>query len=416
MTKSRIFTTGVSALITAIMVALPLSAAFADSTFYFSDDFSTGYSIDASQTSHIQTQNGGEFLEVGGLNGSVTSTVINQVNGTISSAKIDAQMTLPVGTFVLFYLSNDNGTNWYQVQRGVTYLFPHPGSQLRWRALMSRTLLDFNPFIDSVTVQYTIVGNVSNSSGQYYYGTGSGFSLGDPQGMVCSALSFIGLGCNTSSVATTAYQPQISPLNFNIFGSNSTATSGTSSSTSNSDLTAAIATTTTKDLSGNDINLVKVAGDSTIYELINGQKHAFPTITIFASYGYTSDMVQTISQAQLDKYPRAGLVKVHGTSQIYYLTNNGMVRPIPNDTVLASYGDRKHDVIEISQKEFGFYPQNQYVYLESPLNRDVFQISSAGKRYLTPMAVARLGIKNDQVAPVNQAEMDAYKTLAPVVN
>lgn len=420
MTKSRITKAGISAVISAIMVALPLSAAFADASFYFTDDFSTAYHIDANQTTAVQTQNGSVYLTVGALNGTVTSGIINTVNGTISDATIDAQMTLPAGTFVLFYLSNDNGVNWYQANRDWKFMFPNPGTQLRWRALMSRSLLDFNPYIDSVTIKYTVTGDASNTSNQYaWQNTGSfgSFSLGnglmDPQGLVCSALSFIGFSCNAPIARDTPIKT--SPLSFNWFGSSSSSTDAKTPAL-NADLTGAIATAGTKDLAGNDINLVRVSGSQTIYELVNGLKHPFPTMTIFASYGYTTDMVQTISQAQLDKYPRAKLVKVYGTKQVYYLTEGNLVRPIPNDTVFNSYGDRKEDIIAINQKEFNFYPQNQYVFLETPLNRDVFQLTNGGKRYLTPMALIRMEIPDDQVAPINQTELDTYKTLAPIVN
>src|SRR5206468_2532345 len=108
----------------------------------------------------------------------------------------------------------------------------------------------------------------------------------------------------------------------------------------------------------------------------------------------------------------AFLAQVKGSNQIYYLTEGGMIRPIPSQSVFDSYGDRKEDVIAISTKEFNYYPENQYVFLETPLNRDVFQLTNGGKRYLTPMAVSRLHISADQIAPINQTELNTYKTLA----
>ncbi len=427
MQKSRLNSAIIPAILTAIMTLLPLGVVLADQTFYFSDDFTNAYYIDAGQTTSIQTTNGAEYLTAGVLSGSITSGIINGVQGNITAAKIDASVNLPQGTISNFYLSNDNGANWHHVQLGINTFFPDPGNQLRWFASISRSFAGLNPYIESVTVNYTIAGNAgSNPTGSQIFGP-SQFSLGgltDPNGLICSTLALIGLSCTGSS--TTAYQPQSHGFNFDIFsGSAKTGTSGIAqtsggsgtSGVSNNALTGAIATAGTKDLSGNDINLVQVAGKPDIYELVNGQKHAFPTMTIFADYGYTADMVQTISQAQLDKYPRANLLTVHGdTKQFYYLTEGGMVRPVPNDTVLAAYGDRKEDAVQVSQKEFNFYPQNQYVFTEVPLNRDVFQFTNGGKRYLTPMAVARLHIPDEQVAPVIQAELDTYKTLAPVIN
>ena len=237
----------------------------------------------------------------------------------------------------------------------------------------------------------------------------------DPQTIVCHALDMVGLGCapQTASESSGAgtYQPKPVLLNFDIFGNSS-------ASTDNSTLTGTINNAAApKDLSGQKINLVSVLGSEDIYELVNGQKHIFPSRAVFYDYGYTLDMVQPIDQFQLDKYPRASLIKVKGDSKVYYLTEGGLVRPVVNTKkIFDFYGDRTEDIITISRKEFNFYPTNQYVYQFSPLNRDVFQISGSGKRYLTPMAVARLNIRADQIAPVSQSELGSYKTLTPLID
>ncbi|MEK7137998.1 MAG: hypothetical protein AAB787_00670 [Patescibacteria group bacterium] len=243
-------------------------------------------------------------------------------------------------------------------------------------------------------------------------------AISDPQTMVCRGLAMSGLGCGSSTAPAPyvmgTYQPKQVHLNFDIFSN----TSASSTSTDNSNSTTAVSNAVApKDLSGQKINLVSVPNSQEIYELVNGQKHPFPSFSIYYDYGYTLDMIQPISQEQLDKYPRASLVKVKGNSKIYYLTEGGMVRRVINtNKIFEIYGDRKEDVITISRKEFNYYPTNEYVYQFSPLNRDVFQISTKGKRYLTPMAVYRLGISPDQIAPVSKLELDSYKTLAPLVD
>ena len=230
--------------------------------------------------------------------------------------------------------------------------------------------------------------------------------LNDPNTMVCDALNQVGLACGSATPApapTYTYQPKPVTLNYNVFGSSSNTTT-------------VVATSGVKDLAGNSISLVQVPGTQEIYALVAGRKHWIPTLAIFYDYGYTMDMVESISQAQLNRYPRASLIRAQGdTKHSYYLTEGGMTRIIPTDAIFASYGDRAEDVIVISQKEFNYYPVNQYVYLESPLNRDVFQITATGKRYLTPMAVARIGLRSEQIAPINQTELNYYKTLAPIV-
>jgi len=235
------------------------------------------------------------------------------------------------------------------------------------------------------------------------------FSVQTPQTIVCRGLNLVGLSCDSQKVSPSnpigSYQPQPVRFNFDIFSNTSTGTAVISNSAA------------PKNLSGQKINLVSVPNSNEIYELVNGQKHVFPSLAVFYDYGYTLDMVQPITQTQLDKYPRADLIKIQGNSAVYYLTEGGMVRPVINTKkIFDFYGDRPEDIITISRKEFNFYPANQYIYQESPLNRDVFQINGNGKRYLTPMAVARLGIRANQVAPVSKSELDFYKTLAPLVD
>ena len=88
---------------------------------------------------------------------------------------------------------------------------------------------------------------------------------------------------------------------------------------------------------------------------------------------------------------------------------------VPRKDVFDSYGDRNEDIIEVSKKEFNFYPRNQFVFLERPLNRDVFQITDGMKRYLTPMAVQRMVLTDEQIAPINETELAFYKTGKPII-
>lgn len=229
--------------------------------------------------------------------------------------------------------------------------------------------------------------------------------VGDPNTIVCQGLALVGIGC--ASAAPSTYQPGTGfPLSTTPTPSNAP---DSKSAISNA--------TAPKDLNGTKINIVSVPGSPEIYELVDGQKHPFPSLAVYYDYGYTLAMIQPITQDQLDKYPRANLLKVKGSSNVYYLTEAGLLRQVYNPkTIFNIYGDRPEDVITISQKEFNFYPTNQYVYQIAPLNLDVFQVSAEGKRYLTPMAVQRLGITPNQIAPVTQQELDSYKVLAPVID
>lgn len=178
----------------------------------------------------------------------------------------------------------------------------------------------------------------------------------------------------------------------------------------------------TQNLAGDPvITVLNIEGQTTVYRIINGMKHPIPTTEIFYSYGLNLDMVQKVSSQELAKHPIARLFIVAGTKEdknpvIYYLTEGGMLRPMLNDMVFYSYGNRKEDVITINPKEFNYYPKNQYVFVERPkLNRDIYQITGGIKRYLTPVAVKRMNLGEYEIAPVNQTEFDAYPDGEPVI-
>jgi|SRR3989344_5301553 len=169
------------------------------------------------------------------------------------------------------------------------------------------------------------------------------------------------------------------------------------------------------------ISVVNVSGQTEVYRIIDGKKHSIPTEEIFYSYGFDPNIIQSITQEGLNKYPLARLFIVMGSEEdenpaIYYLTDGGIIRPILNDKVFYSYGDRKEDVIAINQKEFNYYPRNEFIFIERPkLNRDIYQITGGVKRYLTPVAVKRMNLKEDEIAPVNQIEFDEYPEGEPVI-
>lgn len=231
----------------------------------------------------------------------------------------------------------------------------------------------------------------------------SNIIMSDPNAMVCEALGRIGIGCGTSQTT-----PQVTP-------SATPSPSPTSTGNNNSNLTATIFNSGSKSKRG-DIVLVRVIGQTEIYEIIGGKKHLIPTKDIFYDYGFRDELIQNITVEELNRYPRIKLVKVEGDKKKkYYLTEGQMVRIIPNKKIADSYGDREEDVIVISKKEFNYYPPDQFVFLERPLKRDIFQIVNGKKRYLTPMAIRRMKIRDIDVAPVNETELTYYKTGSPIV-
>lgn len=121
------------------------------------------------------------------------------------------------------------------------------------------------------------------------------------------------------------------------------------------------------------------------------------------------------SNTQLVIKKRVSLIRSSADrNKIYYLTETGFKRLIPSNDILDSYGDKKSDIVTVSEKKISFYPDNQYVYVLDPYNPDVFKIDGKYKYYLTPMAITRLGIRSFEVAPINKFEFDYYKYGRPI--
>ncbi|MBI2626911.1 MAG: hypothetical protein HYW77_01590 [Parcubacteria group bacterium] len=170
--------------------------------------------------------------------------------------------------------------------------------------------------------------------------------------------------------------------------------------------------------SGNGLRnsfLVKVKGDARVYEIIQGQKHLIPNNVIFEDYGFDSRTIRLVTQRELNLWPRAKILHQIGDTKIWYLTEVGYVRLVPNREVFISYGDRIEDVIQVSPLELAFYPRVKYIHLEDGEDNRIWLIEGATKYPINPLAFLRLRIKFIEIAPVNQKEFDFYK-VGPEIN
>lgn len=417
--------------ITLILVAMvfPVLPAKADQIFAYSDDLSSNFNLDMAQT-RAKISGGRALTADDSVSSDITSDMVANPSKAIISARLDVSNNVPSSARIIYYISNNYGQRWMQVNPGHTYSFDSVGNQLRWKAVIARdSLVVESASIDSINLAYTVSDILAVNQNNIY--TNSGYNSSgvlnfgdDPNSFVCNALSRVGLGCgsvspatyvrSTPTIPTTILASTIMPISRTTATDNSTASNN---SGNNSSLTATIFTAGEKQEGSDSVNLVRVKDQAEIYEIVGGKKHLIPTMDIFYDYGFKIEWVQDITQKQLNKFPRIKLMQVTGNKKkTYYFTEGGMIRLIPDKNVFSSYGDREEDIIIVSKKEFNFYPQNQFVFLENPLNRDVYQlINGKNKRYLTQSAVKRMKIDSEQIAPINQTELATYKTDKPIV-
>lgn len=413
-------------------LALPFVFVSADQVFLFSDELNTQFDIDRGQT-QAKFATGRFYTADDSVSSKVVSKTIANPARVIISARLDVNQSLPSGTRIIYYLSNNNGFRWTQVNTGFTYTFDSVGNQLRWQAIITReSPVIASAYLDRVSITYTVSDSVtpspninnSNNSGSLntvIYGGG-----GDLNSFVCGALSTIGLGCGAPRPAADV-EPQRVERQEPVSASQRQGNFGSGAS---NNLQASIANVTVdRKFSNDDVILVKVPAangykqtlglntNEAIFEIIRGQKHFIPTVDIFFDYGFDFSAVQSVTHKDLEQFPKAKLADVHKNGKgRYYITEGNMIRLIPNKRVFESYGDREEDVITISKKEFNFYPRNQYVFLENPLSADVYQIVDDGtKRYVVSQVMKRLRIEQYQIAPINKQQFDAYSNGQPII-
>src|SRR3989344_2296691 len=418
----------ISALFLGFFAAAPVKA---DQVFLFSDDLTLRSNIDIGQTS-AKFSSGRVYTADDSVSSAVASDVVANPSKLILSARLDVSVSVPSDAMIVYYLSNNSGSKWTQVNPGSTYTFDSVGNELRWRAVITRNSpLVQSASIDQVNITYTVSDSITPSASSNFNGGSFGsVAYGtDINTFLCRALSSLGLGCGSGTPG--AYQPGSAGSGSvlgAVFGgstpvsvADTVTTASDNSSSDNSSggsaLTAAIYTAGKKQEGSDSVNLVRVKGQEEIYEIVGGKKHLLPTMDIFFDYGFKLEAVQDITQKQLDKFSRIKLMQMTGDKKkTFYFTEGGMIRLIPDKNVFNSYGDREEDVIVISKKEFNWYPQNQFVFLENPLNRDVYQvIGGKTKKYLTQAAVKRMKIDPEQIAPINQTELANYQTDKPIV-
>jgi hypothetical protein len=110
----------------------------------------------------------------------------------------------------------------------------------------------------------------------------------------------------------------------------------------------------------------------------------------------------------------APLVKVSNSPTIYYVSLNGVKKPIPNLTIFYSYNNKMEDVKIIDEKELNLYPDYQGVIY----NNDVYIIENGNiKRKVKDISTFNnLGLNWSRIIPINLVEFNYYTTGPEIQN
>lgn len=158
--------------------------------------------------------------------------------------------------------------------------------------------------------------------------------------------------------------------------------------------------------------LLRVAGTPDVYAILNGQKHLIAGPASFAAYGYQWPDVREVSQATLDRYPDARLVRTPADPQIHYLYKRPQERwlklGLPSPTVFVSYpGNYWGNVVVINEIDMESYPQVRLVKVDG--ETDVYLLDNGVKRRIAdPAAYDALSLPRSHVVNVSRVHLDYY--------
>jgi len=166
-----------------------------------------------------------------------------------------------------------------------------------------------------------------------------------------------------------------------------------------------------------EIKLIKTTGDPSLYYTDNSQKRILKSDEVLASYGLSREDAFTVEQEEIDAYPTARLLKRADDEKVFYITNTGTSRHIPSAQVFESYGNKWYNIVTVTHEDLVGYPINSAIKLRDT-NKVYWLVAgkTTTKKHWVASADAfnRLGIRWDQIAPVNSVEFNTYPEGDPI--
>lgn len=145
--------------------------------------------------------------------------------------------------------------------------------------------------------------------------------------------------------------------------------------------------------------------DRKVYRLENGRLIWVPTVAAFNAQGLKWEEVGG-SDANTETYEESRLIK-DSRGNIYYITNNGKKKLVPNMDVFRSYGNKAGDVVEVSDEIIS--SMENVSLMRSKDDTKVYKIENRQKRWIkTLRSFQELGLKWEDIDIVNENEIETY--------
>lgn len=155
--------------------------------------------------------------------------------------------------------------------------------------------------------------------------------------------------------------------------------------------------------------LLQPIHESAVYAIVNNQRHHITNQEIMSSYGYLWSEVDRVPQTNVDTYKVARLMKTPDNATVYYVyVEKGIKIAIPSESVFTSYPtNRWGDVITVSDADLNQYKTATLV---RAMGSEEIYLLENGKRRLiltdTPFT-ARV-YSYDDVVSINQTHLESY--------
>lgn len=118
----------------------------------FVEDFRSA-SLHDDVRSNVRWSTAGVTIHAGSWVAEVRSRKINLRAAVPRTLLLTADVHKPKGTALVWELTNNGGVNWYSVTPGQEFVFPQPGTDLRWRANLLTTSAEASPRITRVVIR-----------------------------------------------------------------------------------------------------------------------------------------------------------------------------------------------------------------------------------------------------------------------
>ena len=161
------------------------------------------------------------------------------------------------------------------------------------------------------------------------------------------------------------------------------------------------------------VEAVRFSGDPMVY-VVQGTKIKWvPNPDVFSGLGLNWASVEVIPVSQKTNFQRAKLLRAENDEKVFYITEGGLKRHIPNIETFNSYGNLWQDVVVVKDFELSAIADNQLI--RQAGDSKVYKLENGQKRWIkTADVFNRLGLNWAQIAPINGTELSSYPLETPI--